>query len=274
MRANHWKKKGVSFLFSVFLVLTAVSGCLVCIDFVKACQERQFWERIQTARDQGLASEENWTAGDILPQYRELYEKNPDMVGWLRIDNAKIDTPVMQMKADPEYYLRRDFDGREYSGGTPFIDYRCSVSSRRSFNLILYGHYTNGDYLFRRLLDYAYKSRNPEEEDAIYFDTLTEQGVYKVAAAFFYDGTDAVLQPPYSNVGEEAYTFYNYIELDSREGFEKFLKGIEERRRYETGVEITPKDQLLTIVCCAPVEFSGIREGGRFVLVAKKVSDN
>ena len=33
----------------------------------------------------------------------------------------------MQTKGDPEYYLRRDFGGREDSGETPFIDYRCSV---------------------------------------------------------------------------------------------------------------------------------------------------
>lgn len=272
MKTDHWKKKGAECLFFLFLALTTASGCLVWTDFFRAFREKQFWEGIQAARDRGLTSDEEWVSGDILPQYRDLYEKNPDMVGWLKIDRARIDSPVMQTKEDPEHYLRRDFDGREDSGGTPFIDYRCSVSQRRSFNLILYGHYTDGDRLFRRLLDYAYKYRGLKEGDKIYFDTLMEQGSYEVAAAFFYDGTDAVLQDPDSNTGEEAYTFYNYIELDSREGFEQFQKGIEERKLYETGVEIAPKDHLLTIICCAPEAYSGIRQGGRFVLIARKVS--
>lgn len=269
MGDNCWKRKTAKWLFYLFLILTTISGCLILADFVKVFQEDRFWEDIRAARDNGLASDEQWVPGDILPEYQELYEKNPDMVGWLKLDRARIDCPVMQTKDDPEYYLRRDFDGKEYSGGTPFIDYRCSVFPQRSFNLILYGHYTDEDRLFRRLLDYAYKYQD-SESDEIHFDTLTEKGIYKLAAVFFYDGTDAVLNTPDSNTGEEAYTFYNYIELDSREGFEQFLKGIEEHRLYETGVEITPEDRLLTIICCAPEEFSGIKEGGRFIVIAKK----
>ena len=61
------------------------------------------------------------------------------------------------------------------------------------------------------------------------------------------------------------------VPFDSMEGFEQFLEGIEAHRLYETGVEITPKDQILTIICCAPEEFSGIKEGGRFVVIAKKI---
>ena len=32
-------------------------------------------------------------AGEILPRYRALYEKNPDLIGWLRIDGTDIDLP-------------------------------------------------------------------------------------------------------------------------------------------------------------------------------------
>ena len=47
------------------------------------------------------------TAGEILPRYRALYEKNPDLIGWLRIDGTGIDLPVVQTPGDNEYYLRR-----------------------------------------------------------------------------------------------------------------------------------------------------------------------
>src|SRR5699024_2304941 len=43
------------------------------------------------------------TARSILPQYQALYEQNPDMVGWLRVEGTDIDYPVMQTPGDNEY---------------------------------------------------------------------------------------------------------------------------------------------------------------------------
>ena len=63
----------------------------------------------------------------ILPQYRALYEENPDLVGWLRIDGTDIDLPVVQTPGDNEYYLRRGFDRFYAMGGTLFLDERCSL---------------------------------------------------------------------------------------------------------------------------------------------------
>lgn len=273
LKDNDRKKKMANWLFRLLFALTAVCGCLVGLDLVRAFREEQFWADIRALRDAGQesdASGEEWTPGNILPEYRELYERNSDMVGWLKMDGARIDCPIMQKKDDPEYYLRRDFDGRGSTGGTPFVDARCSIFPRRSFNLILYGHYSDGDRLFRRLLDYD-SERWALENKIFQFDTLEERGVYEVVAAFYYDGTNVLLNSPNFNAGENAYTFYNYIELDSKEGFGHFLEEINERNLYQTDAEITPRDELLSIVCCAPKEFSGIEKEGRFVVVAKKV---
>ena len=49
------------------------------------------------------------TARSILPQYQALYEQNPDMVGWLRVEGTDIDYPVMHTPGDNEYYLLRGF---------------------------------------------------------------------------------------------------------------------------------------------------------------------
>ena len=46
---------------------------------------------------------------EVLPRYRSLYEQNPDLIGWLRIDGTGIDLPVVQTPGDNEYYLRRGF---------------------------------------------------------------------------------------------------------------------------------------------------------------------
>ena len=47
--------------------------------------------------------------GEILPEYRKLYEENQDLAGWIRIEGTGIDYPVMQTLNDREYYLHRNF---------------------------------------------------------------------------------------------------------------------------------------------------------------------
>ena len=51
----------------------------------------------------------------ILEQYRELYEQNTDMEGWIKIDGTGIDYPVMYTVDD--FYLSHVFDkGASKSG--------------------------------------------------------------------------------------------------------------------------------------------------------------
>lgn len=39
---------------------------------------------------------------------RQLQQINPDIVGWIKIDNTPINYPVLQAK-DNEYYLHRNY---------------------------------------------------------------------------------------------------------------------------------------------------------------------
>lgn len=277
----------MKFLFSFFLLLTLISGFFVIRDLIAHYRENQFWEHVQDMKqpDASPAGKQSF----LLPEFQSLYKANPDIVGWIKIDGTKIDYPVMQTKQEPEYYLRRNFEKEEDILGTPFADYRCNVLENRSFNVIIYGHHTSGDSMFRWLLNYDSEAwyRNNK---TITFDTIREKGTYEVVAAFYFDATNAVLLDEASNKGkafrtQEAsctrapadlnakYTFYNYIELDSKEGFEAFKSGIEKQKLYKTDAAIEKEDSLITLICCAPVEFSQIEKNGRFVVVAKKVSE-
>lgn len=257
-------------LLLLLALLTAVSGLLFLSSLEERRRRERFWEEVRSFRPDQDGVAAGWAT--VLPEYQGLYERNRDMAGWLdmTIVGVKIDFPVMQTREDPEYYLRRDFDGNPDGSGTPFLDYRCSVSPRRSFNVILYGHYVSGYKMFGGLVDYA-DERVARENRRFRFDTLAERGVYEVEAAFFYDATEARLFAPGEDAGDQAYTFYNYIELDSEEGFQCFLQGISEQTLYSWEPEIVPEDQLLTIVCCAPEPYTGLEEWGRFVVIAKRV---
>lgn len=251
-------------------LLTAVSGLLFLSSLEQIRRRAQLWEEVRSLRPEQSGAPAQWET--VLPEYQALYERNPDMTGWLdmTVAGVKIDFPVMQTREDPEHYLRRDFDGNPDDSGTPFLDYRCSVSPRRSFNLILYGHYVSGYKMFGGLLDYS-DEQVARENRRFRFDTLSERGVYEVEAAFFYDATDARLYAPGEDAGAQAHTFYNYIELDSEEGFASFLRTLSEQTLYSWQPDIAPEDQLLTIICCAPEPYTGLEEWGRFVLIAKRV---
>lgn len=47
----------------------------------------------------------------ILPEYAFLYQGNNDFVGWVKIEDTRINYPVMSTPEAPEFYLHRDFYG-------------------------------------------------------------------------------------------------------------------------------------------------------------------
>ena len=42
----------------------------------------------------------------FIPEYQELYLQNNDMVGWIKVEDTKINYPVMQSKDNPNFYLK------------------------------------------------------------------------------------------------------------------------------------------------------------------------
>ena len=194
----------------------------------------------------------------ILPEYEDLYEKNQDMVGWIRIPDTRINYPVMQTKDDMEYYLRRDFYGNEDVNGLPFLDARCDVE-KPSTNLLIYGHSMNSGAMFAGLMDYK-DYEFYQKHKTIYFDTVRERGEYEVVAVF---------QSRVAYVDEVAFRYYNFIQADTQEEFNSFISAVEQLSYYDTGVDVEYGDELLTLSTCD-------REitDGRLVVLAKKRNQN
>lgn len=186
----------------------------------------------------------------LLPQYRQFYKQNPEMVGWIRIDDTIIDYPVMHTPNDPEKYLHLSFQGEESQHGVPFIDYRCTMDSD---NLLIYGHNMSDDTMFHTLVEYRQKSFW-REHPVIRFDTVQEEREYEIFAAFY----DRVY---YEH--EQNFKFYNFIDAKNKTDYNEAVQKLKGKSQYNTG--ITPKygQQLIMLVTCTYRE-----ENGRFVVVA------
>lgn len=150
----------------------------------------------------------------IQKKYEEIYKKNPDFIGWLKIPGTDIDYPVMQTVADEDYYIDKDFD-QEYSrAGMLFADASSDVKTP-SDNILIYGHNMKSGNMFHDLLLY-------EEEDfflshkTIVFDTIYGDGVYEVIAAFRTRlGPDGMAEVPYDIFfkAENAQEYNQYVQM-------------------------------------------------------------
>lgn len=187
--------------------------------------------------------------GGILREYRDLYESNPDMVGWLSIQDTVIDYPVVQTPDRPEYYLHRDFDGSYNDRGCLFADANCDVNN--SDNVIIYGHHMADGSMFASLINYGDKTYW-EEHPEIRFDTLTERRTYQVFAVF---RTTASLG--------QGFPYHKFIDAKNQEEFDQYVAKCKQLSPYDTGITPEYGDKLLCLSTC---EYS--QENGRFVVMA------
>lgn len=189
----------------------------------------------------------------MLPGYAALYEENPDLFGWVQIEGTRLSYPVMFTPDDPEYYLRRAFDGSESTSGVPFLDGGCPENGG---NYLIYGHNMSGGTMFALLPSYAERDFY-EEHPVIRFDTLFEQGEYDVMAAFY--------SKAYDTDEQDVFRYYQYTDLSSPERFQEYVEQVQAAALYDTGITAEYGDQILTLSTC-----SYHTDNGRFVVVARK----
>ena len=192
----------------------------------------------------------------MLPRFRDLYEENREMVGWIQIEGTKANAPVMQTPDDPEFYLRHGFDHEETYIGLPFLDERNDIFNR-SHNMIVYAHNLyNSGRMFGQISQYENKSFL-EKHPIVKFDLLFERREYEVFAMFRsreYRGQ------------ETGFRYYDYIDLSDQKRFNEFVRQVKEISLQETGIIPVWGDEFLTLSTC-----SYHVNKGSFVVVCRRV---
>lgn len=187
---------------------------------------------------------------EVLPFIRDLQERNTDVVGWIELQGTEIDYPIVQAD-DNEFYLKKDWLGQDNSAGAIFMDYRNDPQAleERKTHTILYGHHRQDGSMFQNLMKYKeeeYFRENPT------FEVTDQYGTHTFEIFSFY------VTP----------TDFYFIEtrFPGDEDFEDFLDSIIERRKFDTDVEVSAEDHLLTLSTCT-YEY----DDARFVVHARRV---
>ena len=212
-------------------------------------------EAIEEAGETTEATEETEpTEAVMLQDYAAIYEQNNDLVGWIKIDGTKIDYPVMQTPNEPNYYLKRNFNGEASEHGCIYIREECDMLEP-SDNITIYGHNMLDGSMFASLLNYQYKS-TWEYNPLIFFDTLYEYHVYKIFAVF---KTTASI--------DAGFKYHNFIDALDEEEFDQFIATAKELSFYDTGITPEYGDK---IICLSTCEYT--LTNGRFVVAAVRIS--
>ena len=195
---------------------------------------------------------------EILPEYKEIYEENNDLVGWLEIAGTVINYPVLQSDTEEEsqFYLTHSFAKKKDKNGSLFMDYRNDFVNRDT-NIIIYGHNMKSGAMFGTLKKYLEKGYL-EKHQTLRFDTIYEHGTYQVIGAFLSE---------VSYQDEYAFRYYNFLNANNQSEFEAFSVNVMQLSALKDGIlDAKYGDQLLTLSTC-----SSYTDEGRMFIIAKRI---
>ena len=191
------------------------------------------------AEESGSAEAGGDTAGPWTDFYNAMVAQNEDYVGWITIEDTKIDYPIVQF-SDNSYYLNHTFEGQENSSGTLFID--CGITEgMEGKNVIVYGHNMKNGSMFANLTKYRnldFYKQNPTLE----FSTLYKSSTYKVFSVFVLNASKEDDNGYIYNISRK-----NFLDDDD---FNSWADEAYQRSLINTGVDVVNGDNIITLVTC------------------------
>ena len=205
------------------------------------------WEEIQKRHPDVLFPDR------MNPAFADLYAINNEFAGWVSIPSLNINYSVLQT-TDNDKYLRRDIYGNRTSYGVPYFDYRNAMK-KLDKNTIIYGHnMRHDDKIFGTLEEYR-TLEGFRKAPLIGMSTLYNDYTFKVYAVFISN----------SIADDDNGHIFNYIFTQtSNERFMDYVREIDKRKLYTTGVDIKETDKILTLSTCC-YDF----EDGKLVVVGR-----
>ena len=159
---------------------------------------------------------------------------NPDVVGWVKVNETNIDYAVTK-SIDNEYYLTHNLYKEKDPNGWIYMDY-TNNATKIDDNIILYGHnrFLNG-VMFGTLNKVLYKNwYTNEKNQTITFDTLYGSYKYKIFSIYIIPTTTDYLTTNFENNEEKL----------------NFIKLIKDRSIYDFNVNLDENTKILTLSTC------------------------
>jgi len=165
--------------------------------------------------------------------FSKLLSINNETVGWLKVNNTKINYPVTQHK-DNNYYLNYSYYKQKNSHGWIFMDYRNKID-KLDDNTIIYGHRNSKGLMFGTLKNVLDKKWYTNKSNQIItFNTLNQDMKWQIFSIYTLKNTNDYLINNFNN--DESHL--------------KFIEKIKKRSIYDFKVEVGTDDNILTLSTC------------------------
>lgn len=273
-------------------IITACATCLVAIGLcgyvlsLNRNKDVPTFSNVQEAEPVTVENSllpENWAElYDYVPSPTGMSErakiflrKNKDIIGWIKIDNTKIDYPVVldpgevsagQGYGDSDYYansyyLNHDLNGETARAGTLFMDYRNVFGSSevlQSDNIVIYGHNMANNTMFGSLRRYRQDYSFYDESPFIELSSNYKDYQYIIFGFMITSGNW------YSD-----FVYWDMEDFNTEEEFNSYVETVRNGAMVDTGVDVKYGDKLLTLSTCYTDE-----DNLRFIVVARRLRDN
>lgn len=182
--------------------------------------------------------------------FLSLSKINSDIVGWLTVNNTKVNYPVVQAD-DNEYYLKRDFYKTRVSSGWIFMDYRNNPYLLDD-NTIIYGHKLKSGLMFGTLSNVLKQSWFEDKDNQIItFDSISTNMKWQIFAIYKTSYKTPYLKTTFRTID----SFNEYIDFALEKSIYDF--------------EVVPEygDKILTLSTC----IGNLSQHQRLVIHAKLI---
>ena len=246
---------------AVCAALFLFSSVMLCRQYADEQQSAEAFEQIAALVETEPVPADTPQETEPLPEltafekYRAVQEQNSDFVGWISVPGTNIDYPVMQTPADPNYYLKHDFEKRYTDYGCPFMQADCDAIAP-SDNLIIYGHNMKDGSMFADLAKYRSKDFW-QSHKTVWFDTALGSCAYEIFA---------VIHTTVQADAADAFAFYLFVNATAPEDFADYVSACKARTLYDTGISAEYGDKLLTLSTC-----DNITDNGRWLVIGKRI---
>ena len=186
-----------------FLVSTVILVIICCcftniwVTLYNYNKDKEVVKKIQVVKEETMEKEN-------AKLDKELYSINDDYRFWIKIDNTKIDYPVVQY-TDNEYYLKHDFLKNKNQAGAVFLDYEVNDKSRKS---VVYGHNMKDVSIFADLELFKDKEFFNENK-FINIEKDNKEYIYEVFSVYYLSGENIDYLQCNFNSDEEFFNFIN-----------------------------------------------------------------
>lgn len=225
----------VNFIVLMLILLLMFLSCYMLWD------SNQVFEAADAKNYEAYMPSENHTKS-----FEELQKINPDVFGWIRINDTNVNYPLLQAE-DDDTYMNTDAEGNYSLSGSIFL-HCANAPDFSDFNNLIYGHHMEKHKMFGDVGLFTEKK---------YFDEHPYGNL-------FFDGKDHGIEF-YALLQADAYNERLFsVCPETSEAKQEYLQEITDNALHKRNLDITEEDHLVLLITC-----TSEMTNGRNILVGR-----